>query len=105
MILSGLSVVKSKSLKAAGFADITELGFMNEKWVENELWLAGPCSSAKKKKNPNSFHTLAIHLDDSITWQVTFFSVGNFASFLPYFDISLRSHEWNLFKDWLAKTK
>lgn len=66
MILSGLCVVKSKSLKAAGFADITELGFINEKWVENELWLAGPCSSAKKKKN--SFHTcLAIHLDDSIT--------------------------------------
>lgn len=50
MILSGLSVVKSKSLKAAGFADITELGFINEKWVENELWLAGPCSSALKKK-------------------------------------------------------
>lgn len=37
MILSGLCVVKSKSLKAAGFADITELGFINEKWVENEL--------------------------------------------------------------------
>lgn len=31
MILSGLCVIKSKSLKAAGFADITELGFINEK--------------------------------------------------------------------------
>lgn len=52
MILSGLCVTKSKSLKAAGFADITELGFINEKWVENELWLPGSCSSSKK-----TFHT------------------------------------------------
>lgn len=51
MILSGLCVVKSKSLKAAGFADITELGFINEKWVEKELWLPGSCSSSKQYKN------------------------------------------------------
>lgn len=63
MILSGLWVVKSKSLKAAGFADITELGFINEKWVENELWLPGSCSSSKKP-----FHIyLAIHLEDIVT--------------------------------------
>lgn len=40
MILSGLSVVKSKSLKAAGFADITKLGFVNEKWVEKRTLAA-----------------------------------------------------------------
>lgn len=40
MILSGLSVVKSKSLKAAGFADITKLGFINEKWVERRTLAA-----------------------------------------------------------------
>lgn len=64
MILSGLDVVKSKSLKAAGFADITKLGFINEKWVENELWLPGSCSSA------GFFfltHPIAIHAEDSIT--------------------------------------
>lgn len=53
MILSGLCVIKSKSLKAAGFADITELGFINEKWVENELWLPGSCSSSKKETFPH----------------------------------------------------
>lgn len=50
MILSGLCVLESKSLKAAGFADITDLGFINEKWVENELWLPGSCSSSEEKK-------------------------------------------------------
>lgn len=52
MILSGLCVLESKSLKAAGFADITDLGFINEKWVENELWLPGSCSSSEEKKKP-----------------------------------------------------
>lgn len=63
MILRGLSFVKSDSLKATGFADISEMGFINEKWMENELRLPGFCSSAEK-----CFHTsLAIHFEGSIT--------------------------------------
>lgn len=53
MILSGLCVIKSKSLKAAGFADIT--GVYKWKKGENELWLPGSCSSSNKKP----FHTLS----------------------------------------------
>lgn len=51
MILSGLRVVKGESLKAAGFADITELGFINEKWVEKRNLAAGFTFQLKKKKN------------------------------------------------------
>lgn len=56
MILSGLSVVRCKSLKAAGFADITEMGFINETWVESELWLPGSCSRATKKEKSLPTH-------------------------------------------------
>lgn len=50
MILSGLCVVKGESLKAAGFADITELGFINEKWVEKRNLAAGFTFQLKEKK-------------------------------------------------------
>lgn len=53
MILPGPCVIKRKSLKAAGFADITELGFINEKRVENELWLPGSYTSSNKEPFPH----------------------------------------------------
>lgn len=56
MILSGLSVVRYKLLKAAGFADITEMGFINETWVESELRLPGSCSRTTRKEKKSS-HT------------------------------------------------
>lgn len=68
MILSGLGAVKSKTLKAAGFADITELRFIYEKMGEKQTlpaWLLFQCKTKRKK---DILHTsVAIHLDDSIT--------------------------------------
>lgn len=49
MILSGRLVCKSKSFRAAGFADITER--VNVKWVENKLWLPGSCSRSHTQKS------------------------------------------------------
>lgn len=51
MILSGLCVVKGKTLKAAGFADITELGFINEKWVEKRNLAAWFSFQLEREKN------------------------------------------------------
>lgn len=83
MILSGL---KSKSLKAAGFADITELGFINEKWVENWTLVLVPAP----------VHTsLAIHLDDSVTWQVT--------ETLHHFARTALTHWWGLMNETFLK--
>lgn len=86
MILSGLSVVKSKSLKAAGFADITKLGFINEKWVEKRTlaaWLLF------QRRFFFSHTSSAIHSEDSITRQVM-----ETSHHWPWsFDTSMMSHE------------
>lgn len=69
MILSGLCVVKGKTLEAAGFADIYRIGVY--KWKMGGKAKSGRLVLVPAGKKNKSHTSWAIRSDDSITWRVT----------------------------------